>query len=114
MIRLSFLRSIVLASAVIVLTACVSSRPVETQGAVDDRPLLFFSVEGRVDPSTSLSVYVDNLYMGSAIELSKSNAGLAILPGTHVVEVRQDKRIVSSQKVYLGSGGSKTITVKNQ
>ena len=76
-----------LLSVLILLNACVTSKPVEMQQTVDDRPLIFFTNEGTRVPSVALGVYVDNLYMGDARELLDEQKGLAVLPGTHMVEM---------------------------
>lgn len=113
MTRIAILRSASLLSMVFVLAACVSSKPIESKHAIDDSPLLFFTVEGAENSSGALGVYIDDLYMGDAEVFSAKNKGLVVLPGTHIVEVKSGHRILTSQKIYVGSGVSKTITVQN-
>ncbi len=93
------------------LTACVSSRPVETKHAGGEQSLLFFSVNEATPLSGGTGVYVDNLYMGKAIEISRSKEGLVVLPGTHIVEIRDGNDVLKSQKVFVSDGTSKTITI---
>lgn len=96
--------------AAISLTACISAKPIETQGTIDDRPLLFFVSEGSNTPAAGeLKVYVDGLYMGEADKFLNAKTGLAIVPGTHIVEVRRNDVSIYSEKIYVGSGTNKTI-----
>ncbi len=112
MTSISSLRLAALLSAVLFLTACVSAKPIESTSAVDDRPILFFTVEGTGNPSEVLGIYIDDLYMGDATEFSAEKKGLVILPGTHLVEIRNGNQVLTSQKIYIGSGVSKTIPVQ--
>lgn len=112
MIRISSLKLAALLSAALFLTACVSSKPIESTSVVDDRPILFFTVEGTTNPSQGLDIYIDDLYMGDAGEFSATKKGLVVLPGTHVVEIRSGNQVLTSQKIYVGSGVSKTIPVQ--
>jgi hypothetical protein len=69
-------------------------------------------VEGAGNSPGALGVYVDDLYMGDATVFSAQKKGLVVLPGTHIVEVKKGDRILTNQKIYVGSGVSKTITVQ--
>lgn len=112
MTSISRLRLAALFSALLILAACVSSKPIESKNAIDDRPLLFFTVDGGGSSSGELGVYIDGLYVGDAKNFPMGKKGLAVLPGTHFVEVRNDALILTSQKIYVGSGVSKTIAVQ--
>ena len=112
MTRIASLRLASLLSASLLLVACVSSKPVESKNAVDDRPLLFFTVEGSGNSAGVLSVYIDDLYMGDARIFSAEKKGLVVLPGAHLVEVKNGNRTLTKQNVYVGSGVSKTITAQ--
>lgn len=111
MTRISSLRLAALLCAVLFLTACVSSKPIEGTSVVDDRPVLFFTVESTEISSGGLGIYIDDLYMGDAEEFSAEKKGLVVLPGTHIVEIRKGNQVLTSQKIYVGSGVSKTIPV---
>ena len=110
MSKLGVLKFVAVLLAAISLTACISAKPVETQNTVDDRPLLFFVSEGSYTPvAGELKVYVDGLYMGGVDKFLNTKTGLAIVPGTHIVEVRRNDVSVYSEKIYVGSGTNKTI-----
>lgn len=96
--------------AIIWLAGCVTAKPVETQSTVDDRPLLFF-VSDRPGAAEGLDIYIDDLYMGKASEFINIKKGLAVVSGTHIVEVRRNGNVVMSEKVYLGSGTNKTLPI---
>ena len=103
------LRTVALALlACVSLAGCISAKPVETQSAVDDRPLLFFTGASGSD-ATGLKIYVDGLYMAEAHEFVGNKKGLAVLPGTHLIEVRGQGETILREKIYVGSGTSKTI-----
>lgn len=104
------LAGLILACAMLI--GCISTRPVERQETIDDRPLLFFVVEGSRNTAESLDIYVDDLYMGDAKIFSKKSKGLVVLPGTHIIEVKSGTRVLTNQKIYVGNGVSKTITVQ--
>lgn len=112
MTRISALRLVVLLFATLIVTACISSKPIESTSVVDDRPVLFFVVEGTGSSSGALDIYIDDLYMGDAVKFSATKKGLVVLPGTHIVEVRNGTQVLTSQKIYVGSGISKTIPVQ--
>ncbi|CAA0105819.1 Uncharacterised protein [Halioglobus japonicus] len=112
MTRISVLRLAAPLFAAVILTACVSSKPIESTSAVDDRPVLFFTVDGTGSSSEGLAIYVDDLYMGDAENFSAKKKGLVVLPGTHIVEIRNGTQVLTSQKVYVSSGVSKTIHVQ--
>ena len=92
------------------LAGCISAKPVETQTAVDDRPLLFFTY-GGASIESKLEIFIDGLYMADASELIEDGKGLAVLPGTHIVQLREAGKTVFEEKVYIGSGTSKTIPI---
>lgn len=95
------------------LTACVTAKPVETQSTVDDRPLLFFVSDNSAAPG-AIGIYVDGLHMGDAHEYLNNKRGLAVLPGTHLIELRRNSATLLSEKIYIGSGTSKTLVVNTK
>ncbi len=111
MSKMRELRIVALSLVLFALTACISAKPVETQGTVDDRPLLFFVADRNASGSGELELFVDGLYMGKASAFINTKKGLAIIPGTHVVEVRRNGAILVKEKIYVGSGTNKTIPI---
>ena len=61
-------------------------------------------------PSGSVLV-VDGLDMGSAAQYDGNPKVLAVLEGTHQVEVRLGSNIVYREKAYVSSGQSHTVAV---
>ena len=54
-------------------------------------------------------LYVDGLAMGPAAQYDGNPKMLAVLEGTHQVEVRQGATVVYSEKAYVGSGEIHTV-----
>jgi hypothetical protein len=61
-------------------------------------------------PSGSL-LFVDGLEMGSAAQYDGNPKVLAVLEGTHQVEVRLGTSVVHRERAFLSSGQSHTVTV---
>lgn len=108
--KIAIYKYIAVLFAVLSLTACVTATPIETQNTVDDRPLLFF-VSDNAAPADGLDIYIDGLYMGKAADFVNMKKGLAVVSGTHIVEIRRGSSVVTTEKVYLGSGTNKTLPI---
>lgn len=111
MIKVRELRIVAISLVLFALTACISAKPIETQSTVDDRPLLFFVADGNASHSDGSEIFVDGLLMGKASSFVNTKKGLAIIPGTHLVEVRRNGAILVKEKIYVGSGTNKTIPI---
>lgn len=62
-------------------------------------------------PSGSVLV-VDGLDMGSAAQYDGNPKVLAVLEGTHQVEVRLGSNVVYREKAFVSSGQSHTVAVR--
>ena len=61
-------------------------------------------------PSGAL-LFVDGLDMGSAAQYDGNPKVLAVLEGTHQVEVRFGSNVVHREKAFVSSGQSHTVAV---
>jgi len=61
-------------------------------------------------PSGSI-LFVDGLTMGTAAQFDGNPKTLAVLEGTHQVEVRLGSNVVYKEKAFVSSGESHTVTV---
>jgi hypothetical protein len=86
------------------LTACMPQTTVRT--GMSPPTLL---VTGA--PSGSVLV-VDGLDMGSAAQYDGNPKVLAVLEGTHQVEVRLGSDVVYKEKAFVSSGQSHTVAVR--
>jgi hypothetical protein len=107
--RLIRFASSLAASGLITLSGCVQY-PTEKQGVVDQRPQISFrSGSGSDAPPVDARVLVDGLDAGRVGDFLAGQGGLRVLPGTHVVSVVLDGRIVHEQRVYLADGVSRAL-----
>ena len=86
------------------LLACAD--PVTNVRTVDARPRLL--VQGA--PMGAV-LFVDGRPMGEASAYAGSPGVLLLEPGTHVVEIRAGQTLLLSQKVFLGGGEQRTLTM---
>ena len=56
-------------------------------------------------------LFVDGLPMGNAAQFDGNPKTLAVLEGTHQVEVRMGSTVVYKEKAFASSGESHTVTV---
>jgi len=56
-------------------------------------------------------LFVDGLSMGNAAQFDGNPKTLAVLEGTHQVEVRLGNAVVYTEKAFSSSGESHTVTV---
>ncbi len=73
---------------------------------VEERPSL--AIHGA--PANAL-LYVDGLAMGPATQYDGKEQVLLLEEGTHLIEIKQGRNILYSEKAFLGSGATKTITI---
>jgi hypothetical protein len=90
--------------AATVLSAC--SLPQTTVHSGSSQPNLI--VKGAPRGST---LFVDDLQIGPARKYDGNPNVLAVLEGTHRVEIRQGKSVVYSEKTYVGVGETHTVLV---
>ncbi|MEO6666665.1 MAG: hypothetical protein ABIO65_07830 [Nitrospiria bacterium] len=87
-----------------VLIGC--AYPNQQVHAVDDRPGLY--IAGA--PADAI-LYVDGLDMGPASKFDGQPNVLALVPGTHRVEIRRGTGTIHSTVIFLGEGVKRQITV---
>jgi hypothetical protein len=56
-------------------------------------------------------LYVDGLAMGAAQQFDGNPNVLAVLEGTHQVEIRQGTGVVYREKVFVSAGETHAVTV---
>lgn len=98
------MKTLTLLVLVAALTAC--SMPQTTVRTGMAAPTLI--VTGA--PATS-TLFVDGLLMGSAAQFTGSPNVLAVLEGTHQIEVRLGQRVIYHEKAFVSSGQSHTVAV---
>lgn len=64
------------------------------------------------DRGKNYQVYVDGLLMGNASDFMEGKALLKILPGSHIIKLMHNNKIVFQEKLYVASGANKTMVVK--
>jgi hypothetical protein len=89
---------------IVLLTACTMPQTSVRTGSAP--PTLI--VKGA--PSGSILV-VDGLAMGTASQFDGNPKTLAVLEGTHQVEVRLGSNVVYKEKAFVSSGESHTVNV---
>ena len=90
--------------AATLLSAC--SLPQTTVHSGSAQPNLL--VKGAPTGST---LFVDGLQIGSAAQYDGNPTVLAVLEGTHRVEIRQGAGVVYSEKTFVGAGETHTVLV---
>ena len=90
--------------AAALLSSC--SLPQTTVHSGSSQPKLI--VKGAPDGST---LFVDGLQVGSATRYDGDPDTLAVLEGTHRVEIRQGANVVYSEKTFVGVGETHTVLV---
>lgn len=98
------MKPLVIMIAIAALTGCMPQTTVRTGMSP---PTLM--VTGA--PSGSLLV-VDGLDMGSAAQYDGKPKVLAVLEGTHKVEVRLGSNVVYREKAFVSGGQSHTVAVR--
>ena len=98
------MKSFVLLVATATLAACAVPQTTVRTGMA--APTLI--VTGAPASSTW---YVDGLLIGSATQFTGSPNVLAVLEGTHQIEVRLGERVVYHEKAFVSSGQSHTVAV---
>ena len=91
-------------AAATLLSAC--SLPQTTVRSGSSQPGLI--VKGAPDGST---LFIDGLQVGSATEYDGDPNVLAVLEGTHTVQIRQDGNVIFSEKTFVAAGETHSVLV---
>ena len=81
--------------------------PTNQVRTIDERP----SIVVKNAPKGSI-LFVDGLNMGEAEYYNGKKRALALETGTHKVEVINAGTVIFAERVYLGGGGVKTLTLQ--
>ena len=93
-------------SVLLLLAGC--AYPTSSVKVLDDRPSIL--VQNAPQDAVLL---VDGLEMGQARLYDGSNKVLLLEPGTHRVEVKSQGTLIHSEKIFLGDGETKTLSVSS-
>lgn len=96
---------------VIIISGCISTEAVKSSSVIDDRPMIKFEIEGTKNTDEAISIYINNLYMGNAQDYLSNDKYMKIIPGTHALRLETNNKVILSQKIYIGEGSTKTITI---
>ncbi|WP_019528162.1 hypothetical protein [Dasania marina] len=103
--------TIVFTSILLALTyGCSGTTATHTSAIIDDRPVLVFNFESG-KPSSPVTILIDNLAMGDAIDFQNGKQGLKIISGTHIIKLEYKGRIILEDKIYVGQGSTRTINI---
>ncbi|WP_111642138.1 hypothetical protein [Marinimicrobium alkaliphilum] len=102
------MRVFILVISFLLLAGCVQS-PTRTTQTVDDRPGLTFNVHDRAAERYELRV--DGVSYGEVGQYLEGENLLKLVDGTHVIELVSNGSVVYQQRIYLGAGVNRVITV---
>ena len=97
------MKSLAILVAMAALTGCMPQTTVRT-GMSPPTLMVAGAPPGSV-------LFVDGLDMGSATQYDGNPKVLAVLEGTHQVEVRLGSNLVYKEKAFVSSGQSHTVAV---
>lgn len=95
---------------VALFTGCVQM-PTSESKTVDNRPQLTFKNITN-SPLDDYSIFIDGLDNGSMAPFKNGKKALRVLSGTHLIEIYKGKKLISSQKIYVGDGVTKEVIVE--
>jgi hypothetical protein len=98
------MKKLLLLLGIVLLTACAMPQTSVRTGSAP--PTLI--VKGA---PTGAILVVDGLAMGTASQFDGNPKTLAVLEGTHQVEVRLGSNVVYKEKAFVSSGESHTVNV---
>jgi hypothetical protein len=104
------MRKSVLALLCIVTFLVAGCVPTEKYSIVDARPQISFKVV-KEEYTKEYEVFIDNLFMGKAVNFLEGEAALRVIPGAHVVRVKHLGKVILEEKIYLGDGSAKTVVI---
>lgn len=90
--------------AVALLSACALPQTTVHSGSSQPGLIVKGAPQGAM-------LYVDSLQIGPATHYDGNPNVLAVLEGTHKVEIREGSNIVYSEKVFVSSGETHTVLV---
>lgn len=102
------MRYLILMMGVLLLAGCIQSPTHGTQ-TVDDRPGLTFSLHDR--SARDYELRVDGVSYGPVGQYLEGENLLKLVDGTHVVELWSGEDRMFQQRIYLGAGVNRVITV---
>lgn len=92
----------------VILTGLVGcAYPASELRVPDDRPSL--AIRGA--PHDAI-LYVDGLAMGAAQQYNGKESALLLEPGTHKIEVLSKGKTLLQEKIFLGGGEQKTLSIQ--
>jgi len=91
-------------AALLALAAC--QYPQTTVQTLDERPQLTVR-----NATAGMMLFVNGVAIGPADAYDGKQTTLELPAGNHLVEIRQNGRIVHSEQVYLALGTSRSVTV---
>ncbi len=95
-----------IAILILSLTLVACSTPVTQVQSLDLRPTLSIT-----NAPTGSVLIVNGITVGDAGKISSGKQAIALTPGTHHVEVNYNGRPLINEKIYLGEGLNKTLSV---
>ena len=98
-----FIRPLTLVGALL-LTAC--AYPSTTVRTLEEKPQLAFA-----NASPTAMLFINGVLVGPAADYDGKKSTLQVGTGTHTVEVRENDRVIYSEKIYLGSDLTKIISL---
>jgi hypothetical protein len=94
-------------ASIFLLTLTIScSAPRTNVQVVEGRPKIMIK-----DAPKGALLFVDGASMGQADSYSGDPSVLMLEPGTHVIEVKAGDRLLLSQRIFLGGGELRTISM---
>lgn len=93
--------------ALVLVSAC--SYPTTELRITDNRPAI--AIKGASEDAV---LYVDGLSMGLAQQFDGHAQVLLLEPGTHKIEVISQGKVFLSEKVFLGGGEVRTLSVSGK
>jgi hypothetical protein len=76
-----------------------------TTRTVDDAPTL--AITGAPEGSM---LYVDGINFGLAARFAVASP-VVVIPGVHIIEIRQGGEVLHREKIYSGTGSTTTVAV---
>ena len=95
----------------LLLSACIQF-PTEKQEGVDLRPQISFSLGNPALNAADLEVLVDGLPVGSVSTYLAGQQAVRVLPGNHVITIRQGGRVLQEDRLFIGDAMTKIVVVQ--
>ncbi len=98
------MKAIVAALLLCLLSACVLPQTTVRSGSTQPSIVVKGAPAGTV-------LYVDGLAMGAAQQYDGNPNVLVVLEGVHQVEIHQGSTVIYHDKVYVGSGETRALSL---